>query len=68
MEDVSFSNWRLGITIFSAPNYCDSVGNKGAYIHITPDLEMKYNQFVAAPHPSNIRPMQYASSLYSQMM
>lgn len=37
----------LGITIFSAPNYCDSVGNKGAYIHVTPDLKLKYNQFTA---------------------
>ena len=55
------------ITIFSAPNYCDSVGNKGAYIHISPQLEMEYQQFMAAPHPP-IRPMQYASPIYSQMM
>ena len=58
----------IGITIFSAPNYCDSVGNKGAVIHITPDLEMEFIKFEAAPHPSHIKPMQYASSLYSQMM
>ncbi|KAJ1565972.1 Serine/threonine-protein phosphatase 5 [Nowakowskiella sp. JEL0078] len=37
------------ITIFSAPNYCDSVGNKGAYIHITPDLKRTYHQFNAVP-------------------
>ncbi|KAJ8324764.1 hypothetical protein BDV3_004840 [Batrachochytrium dendrobatidis] len=49
------------ITIFSAPNYCDSTGNMGAYIHITPDLKLKYNQFEAVPHPS-IGPMKYASS------
>ena len=39
----------VGITIFSAPNYCDSVGNKGAYIHITPDRKLKFNQFDAVP-------------------
>jgi serine/threonine-protein phosphatase 5 len=55
------------ITIFSAPNYCDSVGNMGAVIHITPDLKFDYRQFQAVAHPP-IRPMYYASSLYSQMM
>ncbi|KAJ3034697.1 Serine/threonine-protein phosphatase 5 [Rhizophlyctis rosea] len=47
------------ITIFSAPNYCDSVGNKGAYIHITPDRKLKFNQFDAVPHPP-VKAMQYA--------
>ncbi|KAI8923002.1 Metallo-dependent phosphatase-like protein [Entophlyctis helioformis] len=37
------------ITIFSAPNYCDASGNKGAYIHIKSDLKLKYNQFDAVP-------------------
>eukprot|EP00842_Homolaphlyctis_polyrhiza_P006647 jgi/Hompol1/6984/HPOL_005147-RA len=37
------------ITVFSAPNYCDASGNLGAYIHITPDLQLKYNQFSAVP-------------------
>lgn len=50
------------VTIFSAPNYCDSVGNKGAYINIGPDLELKYTQFNAVPHP-DIPPMAYASGL-----
>jgi serine/threonine-protein phosphatase 5 len=35
------------VTVFSAPNYCDSVGNKGAYIHITPELEINYYKFDA---------------------
>lgn len=51
------------VTIFSAPNYCDSVNNKGAYIHITPALELSYHQFEAVPHPP-IPPMKYASSLF----
>ncbi|KAI9022292.1 Serine/threonine-protein phosphatase-like protein 5 [Phycomyces nitens] len=48
------------VTVFSAPNYCDSVGNKGAYINITPDMKLDYVTFEAVPHP-NVRPMQYAS-------
>jgi serine/threonine-protein phosphatase 5 len=35
------------ITIFSAPNYCDAVGNRGAYVILTPDLQPKYEQFTA---------------------
>jgi serine/threonine-protein phosphatase 5 len=37
------------VTIFSAPNYCDTNNNKGAFIHITPDLECTYHQFSAVP-------------------
>ncbi|CAJ0646230.1 81_t:CDS:10 [Entrophospora sp. SA101] len=35
------------ITVFSAPNYCDTMGNKGAFIVITPDLELNYKTFTA---------------------
>ncbi|KAI9203900.1 Metallo-dependent phosphatase-like protein [Polychytrium aggregatum] len=52
------------VTIFSAPNYCDSVGNKGAFITITPDLELKYTKFEAVPHPP-VKPMQYAGRFAS---
>ncbi|CDS09702.1 hypothetical protein LRAMOSA02379 [Lichtheimia ramosa] len=48
------------VTVFSAPNYCDTVGNKGAFINITPDLKLDYVTFEAVPHPQ-VRPMQYAS-------
>ncbi|CAO3642037.1 unnamed protein product [Cunninghamella blakesleeana] len=48
------------VTVFSAPNYCDSVGNKGALINITPDMKLDYKTFEAVPHP-HVRPMQYAS-------
>ncbi|KAI9099290.1 Metallo-dependent phosphatase-like protein [Phlyctochytrium arcticum] len=54
------------VTIFSAPNYCDSVGNKGAYIHVMPDLTLKYNQFTAVPHPP-VRAMQYAGTFGNMM-
>lgn len=50
------------ITIFSAPNYCDSMGNKGAYISFDHRMEPAFKQFFAVPHP-NVQAMQYASKL-----
>jgi len=50
------------ITIFSAPNYCDSMGNKGAFIHFDKTMEPKFTQFEAVPHP-NVRPMAYAQGM-----
>jgi len=52
------------ITVFSAPNYCDQMGNKGAYIvfddKCTPDIKT----FVAVPHP-DVKPMAYARPMFS---
>lgn len=44
------------ITVFSAPKYCDSTENKGAYINVGPDLKLEYQVFEAVPHP-DIKPM-----------
>ncbi|TPX39726.1 hypothetical protein SeMB42_g05524 [Synchytrium endobioticum] len=55
------------ITIFSAPNYVDVSGNKGAYIRVTPDLKMAYHQFNAVSHPP-VRAMMYANRMMSMMM
>eukprot|EP01147_Barroeca_monosierra_P000596 gene595-3910_t len=52
------------ITIFSAPNYCDSMGNKGAFITLRKDLEPEITQFSAVPHP-DVKPMAFASGLSS---
>jgi len=52
------------ITVFSAPNYCDQMGNKGAYITLRPDLKPKFTSFEAVPHPS-VKPMAYANSMMS---
>jgi len=50
-------------TIFSAPNYCDQMGNKGAYIHIKgPDMKPKFNQFDAVPHPQ-VKAMQFSNPM-----
>eukprot|EP00303_Exanthemachrysis_gayraliae_P008176 CAMPEP_0206010504 /NCGR_PEP_ID=MMETSP1464-20131121/11770_1 /ASSEMBLY_ACC=CAM_ASM_001124 /TAXON_ID=119497 /ORGANISM="Exanthemachrysis gayraliae, Strain RCC1523" /LENGTH=487 /DNA_ID=CAMNT_0053384131 /DNA_START=1 /DNA_END=1464 /DNA_ORIENTATION=+ len=48
------------VTVFSAPNYCDQMGNKGALLRFDDKLEWKAVQFDAVPHPP-VRPMQYAS-------
>mmetsp|Transcript_22408 Transcript_22408/g.25498 ORF Transcript_22408/g.25498 Transcript_22408/m.25498 type:complete len:208 (-) Transcript_22408:42-665(-) len=50
------------ITVFSAPNYCDTMGNKGAFIHFDKTMKPKFNQFEAVSHP-NIRPMVYAAGM-----
>ncbi|KAH6686227.1 serine/threonine-protein phosphatase [Plectosphaerella plurivora] len=56
------------ITVFSAPRYCDSTENRGAYINIGPDYKLQFEQFDAVPHP-DIKPMAYAqSSLMSSLV
>ncbi|ESO10146.1 hypothetical protein HELRODRAFT_156394 [Helobdella robusta] len=53
------------ITVFSAPNYCDTMGNKGAFVTLKGgDLTPKFTSYEAVPHP-NVRPMAYANSLLS---
>lgn len=52
------------ITVFSAPNYCDQMGNMGAYIRLdgatmTPTMR----SFAAVPHPP-VMAMQYANPLF----
>lgn len=50
------------ITVFSAPNYCDTMGNKGAYIHFDATLQPKFTQYGAVPHPA-VKPMAYAAGM-----
>ena len=47
----------LCVTVFSAPNYCDSIGNKGAVCRLNHAALSKptFLQFSAVPHPP-IRP------------
>ncbi|KAG9153906.1 hypothetical protein Leryth_006014 [Lithospermum erythrorhizon] len=50
------------ITVFSAPNYCDQMGNKGAFIRFeAPNLKPDIVTFSAVPHP-DVKPMAYASN------
>ncbi|GIX71518.1 hypothetical protein CEXT_209441 [Caerostris extrusa] len=55
------------ITVFSAPNYCDTMGNKGAFITMKGrDMKPKFVSYNAVPHP-NVKPMAYANSLLAFM-
>ncbi|KAJ5665084.1 Serine/threonine-protein phosphatase [Penicillium maclennaniae] len=67
MEGYEVEHDGRCITVFSAPKYCDSTENKGAYINLGPDLKLQYEVFDAVPHP-DIKPMAYAqNSLLSAM-
>lgn len=58
-------NGRL-VTVFSAPNYCDSTGNKGGVVNISlqnDDHEMEFRYFEAVPHP-DIKPMLYTRNSF----
>lgn len=56
------------ITVFSAPNYCDTMGNKGAYITMNGrDMKPNFHTYDAAPHPK-VQPMAYANSLLLSLM
>ncbi|KAF9222576.1 protein phosphatase 5 [Gyrodon lividus] len=57
----------LCTTVFSAPNYVDQVGNKGAYIRIDAAGDLRYHQFEAQPHPP-LKPMTYATGGLSSLM
>ncbi|KAH7642321.1 serine/threonine-protein phosphatase 5 [Dermatophagoides farinae] len=56
------------ITVFSAPNYCDRMGNLGAFINFNGGDELipKYTTFKEVPHPDK-KPMCYSSNLFSMM-
>ncbi|KAL3754785.1 hypothetical protein ACJRO7_001959 [Eucalyptus globulus] len=50
------------ITVFSAPNYCDQMGNKGAFIRFeAPEMKPNIVTFSAVPHP-DVKPMAYANN------
>lgn len=52
------------ITVFSAPNYCDQMGNKGAFITMSSDLKPNFTTYEAVLHP-DVKPMTYASPYMS---
>jgi len=55
------------VTVFSAPNYCDTIGNKGAFIRLKGNqMVPQYTTYEAVAHP-NIKPMAYANSVLSMM-
>jgi len=60
---ISAPNLTDKLAVFSAPKYCDSTENKGAYINIGPDYKLEFHKFDAVPHP-NIKPMVWFSSIF----
>ena len=58
-EGYEYQKGGKCLTVFSAPNYCDQMGNKGALLRFTTDGEYTVHQFSAVPHPP-VRPMAYA--------
>jgi serine/threonine-protein phosphatase 5 len=66
-EGVLVEHGGLLITVFSAPNYCDQMGNLGAFIKFIggPDgksiKDKKFTSFKAVPHPV-VPPMAYAGN------
>ena len=62
-EGYEIAHGGLLATVFSAPNYCDQMGNKGAFAtFVAPDMKPTYTSFDAVPHP-DIKPMAYSSGL-----
>jgi len=47
------------ITIFSAPNYCDQMGNKGAFIHLDKTLQVSMRAPSPTPRPTDPVPRAY---------
>jgi len=63
-EGYEVAHGGLCITVFSAPNYCDTMGNKGAFINLKgADMEPKFVTYAHVDHPA-VKPMAYANSLF----
>ncbi|GAA6024151.1 hypothetical protein JCM10207_001601 [Rhodosporidiobolus poonsookiae] len=56
----------LLVTVFSAPNYVDQVGNLGAFVTLSESGEMSFTTFEEKPHPP-IKPMAYAGGFGGMM-
>ncbi|KAF6250888.1 phosphatase 5-like protein [Scenedesmus sp. NREL 46B-D3] len=64
-EGYEVAHNGLLVTVFSAPNYCDQMGNKGAFVKFNGnDMVPHFTTFEAVPHP-DVKPMAYASSFLS---
>lgn len=60
------------ITVFSAPNYCDTMHNRGAFITLKGQpksrrMTPEFTSFKEVPHP-DVRPMAYVNPFLSLLM
>jgi serine/threonine-protein phosphatase 5 len=62
MDGYSVTHNGKCITVFSAPNYCDTMGNLGAYIHFGADMEPVFFKFSASRHPA-VKAMKFANPM-----
>ena len=61
-EGYEYQKGGKVLTVFSAPNYCDQMGNKGAYVKFGgADMQPQITSFEKVDHPK-VPPMAYASS------
>jgi len=63
VTDNGYLMWHSDklITVFSAPNYCDQIGNKGAFIRFEGKaMKPQFTTFEHVKHPGK-RPMQYSA-------
>lgn len=61
-EGFEYQKGGKVLTVFSAPNYCDQMGNKGAYIRFQgADMSPQITSFEKVDHPK-VPPMAYANS------
>jgi len=66
-EGYEFEHSGKLITVFSAPNYCDQMGNKGAFIRLDgKTLKPEPISFSEVPHPP-VKAMQYANPMLGQL-
>lgn len=61
MEGWEYEHDGLCMTVFSAPRYCGSMENKGAFAKIDAQGSIRVTKFEAVPESKNLPPMAYTN-------
>jgi serine/threonine-protein phosphatase 5 len=69
-EGYEWQHGKRVLTVFSAPNYVDTMGNKGAFVRIGNDgvKGIKITEFSSVPHPKVQSYMMNQQSIFQQLM